>query len=138
VPFCAYCGREVSAQAPYCPNCGHPQNVGGIQAAASIAVAGSGKQTEGYAIASLVLGIASFVIMPILPAILAIVFGRMARGRIRESGKEGLGLARAGEIIGWVHIGLVVLVVLFIVLFLVAWDRGTTVVRVNPHVTFSF
>ena len=133
MPFCAYCGKEVSAQAPYCPNCGHPQNVG-----ARVATAVPAQQTEGLAIASLVLGIASFVIIPIVPAILAIVFGRQARNRIRENGKEGRGMALAGEIIGWVHIGLVVLVVLFVVLFLVAWDHGTTVVHVSPHVTFSF
>jgi len=24
MPFCAYCGREISAEALACPNCGHP------------------------------------------------------------------------------------------------------------------
>jgi uncharacterized RDD family membrane protein YckC len=24
MPFCAYCGREISARAAVCPNCGHP------------------------------------------------------------------------------------------------------------------
>jgi MFS family permease len=136
VPFCAYCGKEVSAQAPYCPNCGHPQNTGSAAPGAT-AVMAPAKQTEGLAIASLVLGIASFLIIPIIPAILAIVFGRRARHLIRESGKEGRAMALAGEIIGWVHIGLVVLVVLFIVLFLVAWDHGS-VVHVSPQVRLSF
>lgn len=136
MPFCAYCGKEISAQAPYCPNCGHPQNVGSVTPATT-AVLAPAKQTEGLAIASLVLGVASFLIIPVIPAILAIVFGRRARHLIRESGKEGRGMALAGEIVGWVHIGLVVLVVLFIVLFVVAWDH-TTVVHVSPHVTVSF
>lgn len=132
MPFCAYCGKEVSAQAPYCPNCGHPQNV-----AAPVATAAPANQTEGLAIAALVLGIASFVIFPVVPAILAIVFGRQARTRIRANGKEGRGMALAGEIIGWVNIGVIVLVVLAVVLFIAAWDHST-VVHVNPRVTFSF
>jgi hypothetical protein len=76
---------------------------------------------EGLAVASLVCGIASFFIIPILGSILAIIFGHISTARIAENpslrGKE---LARAGIIIGWVGIVLTVLAFLAFILFVVA------------------
>ncbi len=62
------------------------------------------QRTSGYAIASLVLGIAGFFGFPIVAAILAIVFGHKARKEIRSGVASGDGLATAGIILGWVGI----------------------------------
>lgn len=53
---------------------------------------------DGYAVASLVLGILCFFSVT---AILAVVFGHMALDRINHSGQEGRGMAIAGLILGY-------------------------------------
>ena len=62
----------------------------------------------------MILGIVGLVLCPILPSILALVFGYMARGEIRRSGGQlgGSGVALAGLILGWVGIGIWVLIFL--------------------------
>lgn len=63
--------------------------------------------TNGMAIASLVLGI---LWIYGLGAILALVFGYMAKKQIRERGESGSGLATAGIVLGWIGIvGLVLI-----------------------------
>lgn len=75
-------------------------------------------RTNSLAVASLVFGIAAWVICPLLGAILAIIFGHIARGQIRTSGEQGGGLALAGLILGYAHIALSVIgVILAIVVF---------------------
>jgi Domain of unknown function (DUF4190) len=66
--------------------------------------------TNGYAIASLVLGIIGMVI----GSILAVVFGHMALGQIRRSSQGGRGLAIAGLVLGYLGIAgtLIVIVIL--------------------------
>ena len=75
----------------------------------------------GFAIASLVLGIVGLTAIPVIPSILAIVFGYKARGEMNRSpgGQQARGLATAGLILGWVAIILLVLVVLVGALFLI-------------------
>ncbi len=66
------------------------------------------QRTEGYAIASLVLGIVGLVAFPVVPSILAIVFGISARRRIRQDATlTGEGLATAGIVLGVVELVLV-------------------------------
>ena len=74
---------------------------------------GSGR-TNGMAIASLVLGILGWLYL--IPAILALVFGYIARGQIRERGEQGMGLAVAGIVLGWVWIGLAVIVIVLLII----------------------
>ena len=83
--------------------------------------------TDGMAIASLVLGIVSFPLqclygLGMIPAILAIVFGFLARGRIKRGERSGAGMALAGLLCGFISAGLVVLLVViaFIVGFIAA------------------
>ena len=83
--------------------------------------------TDGMAVASLVLSIFSFVsfffCLPVVPAVLGLIFGYMSLTKIEESrgAVGGSELARAGIIIGWINIGLTVLVGIFIlVMVLVA------------------
>jgi ribosomal protein L40E len=76
------------------------------------------RKTDTLAIASLVCAIASFVLLPLLPAIAAIVTGFMSRERIRGSGGEleGEGMALAGILVGTANLLLLVVVLLVIVL----------------------
>jgi hypothetical protein len=84
-------------------------------------------QTNSLAIVSLVVGALSFF-AHVLPgiggftaAIIAIVTGFMARGQIKRTGEQGMWMANAGIIIGFVHLALgfiVVLVILFVVFVL--------------------
>jgi len=72
------------------------------------------QRTNGMAIASLMCGIGQLVAG--LPAgIAAVILGHMARNRIRQSGEQGDGMARAGLILGYIGIVLAVLVVLILV-----------------------
>jgi hypothetical protein len=65
--------------------------------------------TDGFAIASLVLGIVG-------GSVLAIIFGFVARSRIKRSGAGGKGLALAGILLGFAWLALIgVIVVLAIV-----------------------
>jgi hypothetical protein len=63
--------------------------------------------TSGFAVASLVLGIAIFC-TGIIGGILAVVFGNLALARIdaAQGAQRGRGLAIAGIVLGWIAIGL--------------------------------
>jgi hypothetical protein len=66
------------------------------------------KRNNGLAIASLVCACAGFFI---IPGILGVIFGFIARSQIRQSGgiQGGDGLALAGIIVGFAWIGLFVI-----------------------------
>jgi hypothetical protein len=66
--------------------------------------------TNGFAIASLVLGI---LWLSWLGSILAVVFGHVSKAQIDASGgtQKGSGLAIAGFVLGWVGIGFLLLFV---------------------------
>jgi hypothetical protein len=85
-----------------------------------------GRQTEGYAIAALVLAIASFVLCPLIPAIVALVFCGTATRNIQQSGgaKEGEGLVKAAQIIAWLNVGVVILGVILIVVLATAFSSS--------------
>lgn len=71
------------------------------------------------AIISLVFGVLGWVALPVLGALIAIVTGHMARGQIRESrgDLQGDGLAVAGLILGYLSIGLLLLVLAVVLVF---------------------
>ncbi|MBB1116708.1 DUF4190 domain-containing protein [Stenotrophomonas sp. W1S232] len=73
--------------------------------------------TNGYAVASLVMGILGWSMIPLLGSIGAIVFGHLARAQIRRQPQQGDGLALAGLILGWVSIALWILGILAFFLF---------------------
>ena len=79
------------------------------------------QRTSGYAVASLVLGIAGIFVFPVIPSILAVIFGSKARDEIRASSAVGGdGLATAGIVLGWVGIVLTALVLVIGLLVLLA------------------
>lgn len=67
------------------------------------------RRTNGLAVASMVLGI---VWLWWVGSILALVFGYVARQQIRERDQGGDGMAIAGIVLGWVAIGVFVIVLL--------------------------
>ena len=89
-----------------------PYGYGGYQA----------PETESTAVVALVLAIASWVVCPVIPAIVALVLANNADASIQASGgrKTGEGLTKAARIISWINIGLcvggLVLVILIAVL----------------------
>ena len=76
-------------------------------------------ETSPLAIISLVFGILSWVALPIIGAVIAIIAGHVARGQIREAHGAllGDGLALAGLILGYLSLALVLLVLGLIVIF---------------------
>jgi len=71
---------------------------------------------SGKAVASLVLGIAGFVVCPLVCSVLAIVFGKQAQNEIsRNPALQGGGMATAGYILGIVGLALSALFILIVV-----------------------
>ncbi len=64
--------------------------------------------TNGFAIASLVLGI---VWLWWIGSILALVFGYVAKSQIRQTGQGGSGMATAGIVLGWIGVGFLALII---------------------------
>ncbi len=75
------------------------------------------RRTNGLAITSLILGIASWVILPLVAAVAAVIFGHIAQRQVKQSGEDGQGLALAGLILGWLNIALTVLTICFFGVF---------------------
>ncbi|MDR0592579.1 MAG: DUF4190 domain-containing protein [Bifidobacteriaceae bacterium] len=73
-----------------------------------------GSPTNGFAIASLVVALTG------AGAILAIIFGHIARSQIRKTGQSGAGLALAGLVIGYLEI-VAALIIVIIGLVFFAW-----------------
>jgi type II secretion system protein G len=71
------------------------------------------KRTVGVAVASLVLGILGFVLLGPLGAIPAVICGHIAKSKIKRDPEHltGDGMALAGLIMGYVQIGLMVVMV---------------------------
>ncbi len=78
---------------------------------------GAYQRTSGTAIASLVLGILGFVMLPLVGSIAAVILGKSAQKEIERTPElEGEGFASAGIILGWIGIALAVAAFLLLVL----------------------
>jgi hypothetical protein len=77
-------------------------------------------ETESKAIIALVLSIVSFFLLPVLPAIAALVLASSSKRDIEASGGRlgGEGMVTAAKVISWINIGMWVLIPLFFVLIL--------------------
>lgn len=73
-------------------------------------------ETNGFAIASLTMGVLGLSALPLIGAVLALFFGYRARREIANSGERGEGFATAGVILGWVGVGLAALILIAAVL----------------------
>src|SRR5579863_6619242 len=102
------------------------QNYGGYQ------VAGYAP-TNGLAIASLVCGLTQFLGFWIVTGIPAIIMGHIARKQIRERGEQGVGMALAGIILGYIGLVLGIIFVVLVVAIGVAVTHGHGNITVNPN-----
>ncbi len=74
--------------------------------------------SSGAATASLIFGILSYVFLPVIGAIVAVICGHVALGQIRASGDRvgGKGMAIAGLVLGYLQIVGFVLIIVFVVI----------------------
>ena len=103
---CPRCAESIQAQAVVCRFCGFD-----YATLSSSVKAATPTRTNGFAVASLVLGI---LWLYWVGSILALVFGYVARGQIEKSGgtQTGGGMAIAGIVLGWIGLGVLAVVVL--------------------------
>lgn len=75
------------------------------------------RETESKAVVALVCAIASWVALPLFPAIAALVVGSSARRDIDASGGRltGEGLVTAARVIAWINLGLCALAAVVVV-----------------------
>ena len=108
-------GQQYPPQ-PYGPQYGQPY--------------GGPQETSSKAVVALVCAIASFVAVPLFPAIAALVLARGADRELDESGGRltGRGLVTGARVTAWINIGLCALVLVFLLLVLVVF-AGTATVR---------
>jgi hypothetical protein len=85
-------------------------------------------RTEGTAVAALILSIVSWVLCPIIAAVVALVLAHVAGNKIDASGGRltGNGLVRAAQIIAWIHIALFTVVMVGVAIALVANDSSSS------------
>lgn len=140
--FCYNCGARIESQ----PAAGAqqpgafppppaavlpPQQEQGLPPAPAPLQYGSYQQPGGYvpqaipnstlAIVSLVCGIVSWVVLPVLAGIAAVITGHMARNEIRQSGGRvsGDGLALIGLVLGYANLAVAALGVCAMIAFIV-------------------
>ncbi len=119
--LCPACSHQVSDQATSCPNCGHPLTPYATGSQPSSLSAQNSRTTSAAAIISLVCGLLSWCVLPVIGAVAAVIAGHIARAEIRRAPAdsiEGDGMAIAGLILGWAHLILVVLIVAFVILLM--------------------
>jgi hypothetical protein len=125
---CPKCNYPVQDSDSICSNCGYILNPKSDAASSYMyppSPMNSQIRTNGYSIASMVLGIVSIPLVcccyiGAIPAILAVIFGFIARNQIRESSypQKGNGMALAGIITGFCSIGLI------LILLTVSFSQG--------------
>ncbi len=77
------------------------------------------KPTSSTAIVALVAGLLSWILLPFIASVVAIIAGHMARSEIRRSNGalDGDGLALAGMVLGYVQIALALVAIIAVFLF---------------------
>lgn len=94
---------------------GYPQHAGGQYYPINYGY-GDTPETNGLAIASLVVAIGGTIACGFVGSIVGAILGHVARRQIAHSGENGAGLALAGIIVGWSITALYVIVIVLYVL----------------------
>lgn len=85
-----------------------------VQQPASTSVVVFGPRTNSLAVGALIAGIASWILCPVIAALVAVSLGTGARRQISRTGEGGGAMAMAGLILGYIQLGAVGL-------FLLVW-----------------
>jgi len=72
--------------------------------------------TNTMAVVSLASGIGSWFVLPLIGGVVAVVTGYIAKKEIRQTGEQGDGLATVGIVLGYLHLAVVALIVIFLLL----------------------
>jgi Domain of unknown function (DUF4190) len=94
------------------------------------------QKDSGLAIASLICGIGTYFIIPFFGALAAIILGHIAVNEINNSNGllKGKGMATAGLVLGYVQIGLILLVV--VILLLLAPTLGSVFSNISNGMSY--
>lgn len=107
--ICPNCGAENPEERDLCQSCGAPLREPAPVSAAPppVYAAPEAPTTSGLAVASLIMGILGWFMLPLIGNVLAIIFGHMAKNEIARSGGRltGDGLATVGLILGYIGVG---------------------------------
>ena len=136
-PFCSEQIQDAAVKCRYCQNWLVPPPPAFAQLPVNTQFALPSRKTSGMAIASLVLGV---LWIYWIGSILALIFGYLAKKEIRDSPQqmEGNGLATAGIVLGWVGMGTLALVILFVIIAALADKQEHTPTPKTTSQTISF
>lgn len=113
--ICPNCGHENPEGREFCQSCGAPLSEpapspvpSAPPAPSASSVPSEAPPTSGLAVASLIMGIVGWFVLPLVGGVLAVVFGHMAKREIAQSEGRlgGDGLATAGLVLGYLGVGL--------------------------------
>jgi hypothetical protein len=91
--------------------------------------------TSPLAVASLVFGIACWVVLPVLGSLGAIICGHLARREIRDSAGRlgGGGMAMAGLVLGYVHLAFAIIATVFVLLLFGGFAAALLAFGLHAH-----
>lgn len=123
---CTNCGTALSTGTSFCANCGTPAVSAATPSAPQFApqptpasnynyAQQAPSQTEGLAIASLVVSLATLFFTGGIFSFVGSILGHIALSNMKKNGKGGRGLAVAGIAIGWAVTALWVIGIVLIV-----------------------
>jgi hypothetical protein len=69
--------------------------------------------TNSAAVVSLIFGIVSWFLCPLIGGIVAVITGHMAHSQIKRSGEGGAGLATSGMVLGYIHLAAAAVFIVF-------------------------
>lgn len=92
---CSKCGKEISENAAFCPNCGES-----VENNKAKEVKVKKKKTNGLALAGMIVGICSMLIDPVgLVAITGLVLSIVGMVQVKSNNQNGKGFALTGIIL---------------------------------------
>jgi uncharacterized protein DUF4190 len=76
---------------------------------------------DGYAVASLILGILGITVIPFICSILAVIFGRISIGDAHKRGERVSTMATAGVFLGWIGVAAIAVFVVGSTILISPW-----------------